>query len=340
MAAEPESTALPAPPPPPTKSVIFSSSDSAAIDGFVENQEVTRRMVERLVEAVTQEHDPAKAWRTLVSPTDRVGIKVSTPGGRYFSSHKGIVLTILAGLESAGIPRNKVIIWDRSVANLRAAGYVEQKGSYQVRAIDPPRGFDAAAKVTAPMFGKLIWGDLSFKGNAPGLKQAVYEEDQMSAESHIASVLSKEVTKIINVPVFSNEEGCGVAGALYNLTVPNIDNNRRYTQGSGASSIVDLYANPMIGPKVVLHVLDGLVAEYAGGPAFNPNYAFAHHTIYASKDPVALDSMAGRMIENWRKEAKLPAMGEHISWIPEAEVMGLGHADENLVEIRPLSAAQ
>jgi len=337
-AAEPAGITL-VPPVTLQKAVIYTDSDPAAIDGFIENAEVTRKMVDHLVLAVTQERDVAKAWRSLVSPSDHVGIKVSSVGGRYFSSHKGVVMSVVAGLEAAGVPRSNVIVWDRSAGNLRAAGFTSEKGSYVLRSIDPPRGYDSATKITAPMFGKLIWGDLDFKGNPPGLAKTAYQEDEVSAQSHLATVLSKEVTKVINIPVLCDEEGCGVAGALYNMTVPNLDNNRRFTQNGGASSIVDVYATPQIGPKVVLHIMDGLVAQYAGGPAFNPNYAFSHRTLYASKDPVALDATALRLMERWRKEARLPAIGEHASWVQEAEVMGLGRYTEDGIEIKPLSAS-
>jgi Domain of unknown function (DUF362) len=329
----------PGPPAPPPKSVVFSATDPASIDGFIENPEVTRRMVDNLLAAVTQERDPGKAWRTLVAPTDHVGIKVSTVGGRYFSTHHGVVAAILSGLEAAGIPRGKVLIWDRESENLREAGFRGQRGGVTVRAIDPPGGFDPKIKFTAPIFGRLIWGDLLFHGSAPGIAKASFEDEQFSADSHFAEILTHDVTKIINVAIFSDDRGCGIAGALYNATVPNVDNNRRFSQPGGPSSIIDLYRTAQIGPKVVLHILDGLVAQYAGGPAFNPNYAFPHRTLYASKDPVALDATALRLVERWRKEARLPAIGEQGSWLQEGEVMGLGHSAEDAIEVRAVTAA-
>ncbi len=321
------------------KSIVYSATEHDSIDGFAENPAVTRRMIDSLVLAVTHERDVGKAWRSLVAPTDRIGIKVATAGRRYFSSHRGLVAAIVSGLEAAGIPRSRVVVWDRLSGNLRAAGFVETPGGYAVHSIDPPAGFDPKTKVVAPMFGRLIWGDELFHGKSSALSQVSFDNHQLSAESHFATILSKEVTKIINVPVFSDESGCGVAGALYNVTVPNIDNNRRFTQAGGASSIVDLYGNSQIGPKVVLHILDGLVAQYAGGPGFNPNYAFLHRTLYASKDPVAIDATALRLMEGWRKEARLPPIGAHAEWLQEAQVMGLGQFAEEAIEVRPIVAA-
>ena len=134
------------------------------------------------------------------------------------------------------------------------------------------------------------------------------------------------MTKIINVPVLSDERSCGVAGAIYNASIPNVDNWRRFmqTEGQISSSPAEVFADERIGPKCVLHIMDGLVAQYAGGPAFAPNYAFAHQTIYASKDPVALDSVALRELDGWRVPAKLPPLAKRGAWLADAAAMGLG----------------
>lgn len=327
------SAQLPAPPP---NATIWFAHDERAIELLEENAAVTRRMVDRLVMAVTRQPDVARAWASLVTPADRVGIKVSTAGGRYLSSHRGVVEAIVAGLADAGIPRAHIFLWDRNSADLRAAGFTADRGWMNVRAIDPPRGFDRAAKFTAPVIGKLIWGDLLFeeKKRKPG--KPINEADQLSSASHLASILTREVTKIINVPVLCDESGCGVAGALYNVTVPNIDNWRRFTQleGAAASSIAELYADERIGPRVVLHLMDGLLAQYAGGPRFAPHYTFAHATLYASRDPVALDANASRLIDAWRKQVHLPPLGRRVEWLQVAAQMGLGQFEESRIELR------
>ena len=326
-----------APPLVPPVSTIFSADDSLALDQLEENPAVTRRMVEQLVLAVTGQTEVGKAWRSLVTPADRVGIKVCAAGGRYFASHLGIVEAIVAGLEEAGVPPARIIVWDRELADLRAAGFIARRGGYQVRGIAPGTGYDRAAQFTAPTLGKLIWGDLLFQDPRMRGGKRVAAADQLSSTSHIASVVSREITKIINVPVLSDESGCGVAGALYNLTVPNVDNWRRFTQmEAGADAIPDLYADAHLGPKVVLTIMDALRPQYAGGPHFNPNYAFAWHTIYAGKDPVALDAHALRLLEGWRKEAKLPPIGKRAAWLEDAAQAGLGNFAAEKIILRPV----
>ncbi len=59
-------------------------------------------MVDRLVCASTGKPNVADAWRSLVSPTDRVGIKVSTQAGPVGGTHPEIVAAVINGLKQAG----------------------------------------------------------------------------------------------------------------------------------------------------------------------------------------------------------------------------------------------
>jgi hypothetical protein len=78
---------------------VYFAHDPQAMERLEENRAVTRRMVDQLVMSATGKGDVGSAWRTFVGPKDRVGIKVATSGGRYFSSRVGVVETILSGLE-------------------------------------------------------------------------------------------------------------------------------------------------------------------------------------------------------------------------------------------------
>lgn len=319
----------------PPSSAVFFTRDPLAIDRFDENPAASRRMVDSLVISATGQSDVASAWRSLVKPGDRVGIKVSAAGGRYFATRLGVVAAIVSGLEQAGIPRGQIIVWDRDGSRLRAAGFSGARLGCQVRSIVPGEGYDRDAQLTAPVLGKLIWGDLLFADKERSIfKRASSDAEQLSSTSHLARILSREITKVVNVPVLTDASGCSVGGAFYNMTIPNIDNWRRFTpsDGPGPDAIPALYADARIGGKVVLHIMDGLLAQYAGGPAGDPNYSFAHATLYASKDPVALDATALQRLEVWRKEARLPSIAPRAAWLQTAEEMGLGNfAPERIV---------
>src|SRR5204863_7813594 len=102
----------------------------------------------------------------------------------------------------------------------------------------------------------------------------------------------------------------------------------------GGSAIVDLYNDPVRGKKLVLNILDGLVAQYAGGPQSQPNYAVHHATLLASKDPVAIDALALQRIDAWRAKAKLPSIGRLANHVQVAGQVGLGRADPTRIEVR------
>jgi hypothetical protein len=326
------------PPPSPTPSVVYAIHDADAINHYQTDAPVVRAMVNRLVLAATGQPDVAHAWGSLVSPSDKVGIKICAAGGELFTTHHTVVDTIVDGLVAAGHPRASIIVWDRALGGINNAGYRPGADGYQLKAIAPRDGYDAKAILTAPLIGKLVWGDFEYKGSS-GKVTLLSDTDNISSASHFSRVLASEVTKVINVPVMSSSETNGVAGCLYNMTIPNIDNWRRFTQtsGFGADSLAQIYANPMIAKKVVFNLMDGLIAQYAGGPQSQPNWALHHATLYASKDPVALDAMALRRLQEWRKRASLPPIGHIADYIQSASELGLGNSAPNRIEIRHVS---
>jgi len=319
----------------PDRAIVYSAHDPAAIKDYRTEPAVVRAMVNRLVLAVTAQPDLARAWGSLVSPNDKIGIKISAAGGELFTTHRDVVNAIVDGLVAAGHRRGSIIVWDRSLGGIKDAGYSQSAEGYQIRFIAPHDGYDPKAIFTAPLTGKLIWGDLDYRSDQ-GTVPLLSDKEQTSDQSHFSRIVSSEVTKIINVPVMSDSSTNGLAGCLYNVTIPNIDNWRRFTQvnGFGGAAIVDLYNNALIGKKVVLNIMDGLAAQYAGGPQSQPNYAVHHATILASKDPVAIDTIALQRIDEWRAKAKLPPIGRLANHVQVAGQFGLGHADPARIEVR------
>jgi uncharacterized protein (DUF362 family) len=183
--------------------------------------------------------------------------------------------------------------------------------------------------------GKLVWGDFEYVYKA-GEVPLVADAEATSNVSHFSKIIANDVDKVINVPVMSVSETNGIAGCIYNMTIPNIDNWRRFVQGSrfGAGSLAEIYANPLIANKVVLNLMDGLIGQYAGGPQPQPNYALHHATLYSSRDPVALDAIALKRLEEWRKRGTLRPVGSVAAYIDFASQLGLGNSATNRIEVR------
>ena len=323
----------PPPPPPPVaqptgRSLVAIAHDLRAMEGYDENAAVTARMVDALVRTVTGSDSTRAAWRELAGTDERVGIKVTTAGGPYFATRRGVVAAAIAGLKDAGV--REVIVWDKSSTALRACGFTTQRLGCEVRGIDPPHGWDREASFQAPVLGKLIWGDLLFSEKISPRAVGKGDDNLLSSKSHLATILSKEVPRFINIAALSDEPACGVAGALHSAVIGNLDNWRRFTTSGegGASAIADCYADPRLGGKCVLHILDALAVTYAGGPGPNPQAAAIHKTLYASRDPVALDSIGLRLLERWRLRASFGPIGTKAAWLRGSNV---GNADETMM---------
>jgi hypothetical protein len=245
------------------------------------------------------------------------------------------VNAIVDGLATAGHPRSSIIVWDRSLGGIKEAGYRPAVDGYQLKSIAPRDGYDAKATLSAPLAGKLVWGDFEYVGDT-GKMPLFADTEATSNVSHFSKIISSEVDKVINLPVMSVSETNGIAGCIYNMTIPNIDNWRRFAQGSrfGAESLAEIYGNPLIANKVVFNLMDGLIAQHAGGPQPQPNYAVHHATLYASRDPVALDAMALRRLEEWRKRGSLRPVSSMAAYIDFASQLGLGNSATNRIEVR------
>ena len=317
--------------------MVYTVHDADAIVGYETNSRAVRAMVDRLVLAVTGQPDVGKAWGSLVAPNDKIGIKISAAGGELFTTHHDVVTAVVEGLVAAGHPRSSIIVWDRSLQGTKEAGYKKADG-FELKSIAPRDGYDSKATFTAPLLGKLVWGDVDYISDR-GKSEPLSDTENTSSVSHFSHIISSEVTKIINVPVMSNSTTNGIAGCLYNMTVPNIDNWRRFAQGTGfgAESIAIIYSDPIISQKVVLNLMDGLAAQYGGGPQSQPNFAIHHATLYVSKDPVALDTIALKRLEEWRSKSNFPPIGRLASYVQTATTVGLGNSDLSRIEVKDVS---
>jgi uncharacterized protein (DUF362 family) len=336
----------PQPTPVPARSYVYRIENPDAIADYETNSGVVRYMVNSLVMAATGEPTVSAAWGSLVKPSDVVGIKVCANGAPLFSSHPAVVNAIVAGLTEAGVPPQNIVVWDREENKLKAAGFRAKNAGY--RLMWSQGNYDPKAVITSPISGKLIYGDLLFMAKLPDTlhdelrgdpvekdKKKPLNMDNLSDESHLSNVLTRVVTKVINVPVLSDNVFCGLSGALFNMTIQNLDNWRRLIQDpvNGDPAIPEAYADPRVADKVVFQMMDGLIALYAGAPIGDANYAIHYGTLYASKDPVAIDAIALRKIDEWRTETKMEPASKVAKYLQTAFTYGLGNADLNKIEV-------
>ncbi len=322
--------------------VYFATDPGAMANGFSPSESVVRSMVDAAVMAATGKSAAVSAWASLVSADDVIGLKVAAAPGGMGGTHPAVVRAIARGLQSAGVPAQRIVVWDRNREDLVAAGYSANDPDFRLEWVDPAAGYDKDAVLTAPVLGRLIWGDSKF-GDRQGtrIEDLLSRGDQLSSTSYYARVLSREVTKVINVPSLCDSYMSGVNGALANVTLWCVDNWRRFIKAPnyGNPFIAEIYADPIVHDKVVLTIMDALALQFAGGPFPNPNFTRPYFTIFASRDPVAIDAIARDIIDEYRVANKLPRIRPVAGHIDTAASMGLGNSAADSIEQVRVGAA-
>jgi hypothetical protein len=230
----------------------------------------------------------------------------------------------------------------------------------------PGTGYDPDATYKNGLLGTLIWGDSEFihHDGDDEISQAAAEAvrnhsfgnsgnggendllnptaTQTSNISHFARLVTTICTKIVNVPVLTDNPYVGVNGCLATLALACVDNNRRF-QGDptyGDPAVDEIDANPILRRKVVVHIMDGLVAQYAGGPRFDPQFTRSIGALYVSRDPVAIDSIIYGRLEKWRaadRQGRIDPIGKTASHIHSATTFHLGTDDASRIQLVKLS---
>jgi uncharacterized protein (DUF362 family) len=247
---------------------------------------------------------PVEAFRRLFRPTDVVGIKVNTLAGRGLSSHPELVWKLAQWLREAGVRAQNIVIWDRSDRDLTLGGYSVSRSGSEVRCLGTNQDYDWTPRE---------WG--------PG-------------GSCFARLLVSELTALINVGVLKDHDLAGVSAGLKNW-YGVIHNPNKYHDGGCDPYLAHLAAHPLIRGKLRLTVVDGLMAQCQGGPARSPRWAWPWGGVLVSTDPVAIDTVAWRVIEDQRQKLGLVSLardGREPKWLATAHRLGLGESELGRIE--------
>ena len=363
--------AVPPPPPPKTLSPVIWAENPDVVQRFSVNGAMARQMVDDALLKLTSATDLGTAWTRLgITPQDVVGIKITSMGGPLLSTHRPIVQAICDGLQAAGVPPSHILIWDKDGSDLRSAGYAPvppTDSRVGIASIFPGTGYDPDAIYKTEILGTLIWGDSEFVRHgdedlsdaaSAAVKHKAYGDNgigagsastgddslsgssipQTSNRSHFARIVTTLCTKIINVPVLTDNSYIGINGCLGSLALACVDNDRRF-EGEptyGDPAICEILSNDYIRRKVVVHILDAMVAQYAGGPRFDPVFTKSIGAIYVSRDPVAIDSLVLKRLEQWRvadKQGRIDLIGKAASHVHSAASYNLGTDDPARIQL-------
>ena len=287
--------------------VVASSKTLFGRDGRSLEQAAVNRLVDQTVARLTGQADGTAAWKSLIKPSDVVGIKVNCLAGTRLSTRIEVVRAVADGCRRAGVRRDRIFVWDRKRNDLERAKYPldDRREFICVGNDDPQVGF-----------------------GGPLIMQGV-----------IGSLFSRLVTRhcsaIINVPVFKDHDLSGVSVALKSF-FGAIHNPNKYHFGTLHQAIVDVNRVRSVRRKTILHLCDATFGCCHTGPTPRPRWLERLGTLYATRDPVALDATVWRRIEAMRKAKGLPPLAgsrrepKHIALAAEA---GLGANDPARIEV-------
>ena len=280
-----------------------------AIDG-----ELVRQLIFEAVRIISGKKNDDEAWHYFFRSYETVGLKLNCIAGRGLSQCPEVVRAICDGLESAGIRKSHIIIWDNSDRSLRTAGY-----------------HTTTATDAIQCFGN----DHSGIGYDEELSEAG------SVSTRVSRIASTLCDALINVPVLKDHDRAGVSISLKNYYGAILNPSKFHGNGCDPY-IADLNTLPVFRKKTRLIVCDATTAQYHGGPGYSSQWAWRYSGILVSTDPVALDAVGHSIIEEKRREAGLNSLAEdgrpprHIESAAHPS-RALGTADLNKIEIVNIS---
>jgi uncharacterized protein (DUF362 family) len=337
-----------------------------------------KTVVDRGMRELAGADDAVEAWRRFFEPGDVVGIKVNPVGRKYdlrqaeAISSPPVLLEVVAGLKSAGVKAKDIILFERYAMQFRGAGY---EALLRERSMEGVRWYASSVEYEGRQVD--IEGhdycperDPHVVGYDPdvfvsmGYASPEHDpKDDRRLRSHLSLIVSRMVNKIINIPVLKDHGSAGVTLALKNLS-HGLNNNvaRSHLAGIGRGRTVSgpnqcntfiptAAGQELIRRKATLHILDGLIAVYQGGPSHGLNWHC--QSLFFGTDPVAMDHVGWGIIDSKRLAMGRPrvgAMGLH-SPVPEgregeafdrrqpehiilAGTIGLGVFDPNQIDHR------
>jgi uncharacterized protein (DUF362 family) len=223
---------------------------------------------------------PIEAWKRVVKPGEVVGLKVNCLAGRGISTSVPLVEALCERLQQAGVPRSRIVIWDRLNRDLESAGYRVASHPDRIRCMgNDTSGYE---------------NELSIYGSAGSL---------------LSATLTRVCDVVINLPVLKDHGIAGVTMALKNL-FGAIHNPNKYHVNVGDPYVADVYMLPPIRQKVRLHICDAITAQYEGGPSYMPQWSWPYNGVIVARDPVALDYTGWQIIEQKRSEKGMQTLKE------------------------------
>jgi hypothetical protein len=319
--------------------VIGVESPECVISGKFQPEPI-QKMIRRGMSELTGAKDWQDAWKFFFEPGDVVGIKVNPVGAPLVYSSEPVLREIINGLTTAGLKPEDIVVYDRYKDQFTKVGYTSWLPP-KVRWMSAAADWEAIQPLTDG-YDPEHFVEMQLVSPA--------QTNPDAKRSHAAKFITQHVNKLINVPVLKHHQAAGVTLALKNLSHGLVNNVNR-THWDETMNAINVFtptvvSMPVIRNKTVLHILDGTLGLYHGGPSGKPQFVWEHKTMYFATDPVAMDHVGWQVIDEKRVasgmklivETKPDQFSRWIHMQPEhieiAGGLGLGEWDLNKIQVK------
>ena len=268
-----------------------------------------RELLDEAARMLAGDARPADAWARWFKPSDRVSIKVNCLG---FATSPVVAVALAEAIGSAGVAPERIILWDRSDRELKAAGYTLRTSGTGVRCF----GTDALASRGGEGYASQI--------ATSGAIGSLYSR-----------ILTEETTALASAAILKDHNLAGLTCCLKNF-YGAIHNPNKYHENGCDPFIADVCAHPHIRGRLRIALCDAMRSQYDGGPPSRPDRQWAYGGILLATDPVALDRIAQMILERKRAAVKMKSLADEkrpVRYLASAEARGLGAADLERIEV-------
>lgn len=304
-----------------------------------ESESSVRAELAAAMKALTGASDDVEAWRSFLSPGDVVGIKVNCSGAPRMMSHPLVVAEIARCAVRCGVAPENIYVFERFGDQLADANYTPH--------------LPAGAKIHAMESGNRYGNGLAGYDRQVFVEADFFGEEQ--TRSFLSRLVSRTLTKIVNVPNMKDHGASGVTGCLKNIAYGSFSNVARSHAGVRTNTLTfigTLYSAEPLRSRTVLHVMDGIRGVWQGGPFLqDEKFLFQPKRMMVGTDPVAMDRILLDLIEAKRKQEGWPSVWDrspeamklqrferepgHIAY---AGSLGLGVAARERIRLKEISA--
>lgn len=254
-----------------------------------ESQASVKNALAAAMKALTKQKSAEAAWSSMFEPADIVGIKVNCSGAPKIMSHPLVVGEIVRNLVASGVKPQNIFIFERFGNQVVDAAYSTVLPDGVQQHTPEPGNRGPRLKYYDP----LVYVDVDFFG----------EEE---TRSFMTKLVSRRLTKIINVPNMKDHGASGVTGCLKNIAYgcfSNVARSHRSEKTNTLSLIGTLFSTEPLRSKTVLHVMDGIKGVWHGGPFVQDDrYLFYPKRLLLGTDPISIDRLLIDIIDNKRRE--------------------------------------